>query len=49
MMVEPCICLGEFQYVHVDCLEGWLREDFKERDVGCQRCESIWKINVTEE
>ena len=47
-MVEPCNCLGDYQYVHVDCWDKWLREDFDERDMGCQRCESNWKIDSTE-
>lgn len=48
-MVEPCNCLGDFQYVHVDCWSEWLNEDFDERDMGCQRCESNWKIDSEED
>ena len=43
-MVEPCNCLGDFQYVHVDCWSEWLNESFDERDMGCQRCESNWNV-----
>ena len=47
-MVEPCNCLGEYQYVHVDCWGTWLHEDLDKRDMGCQRCESNWKMDTEE-
>jgi len=48
-MIEPCNCLGDRQYAHVDCWQGWVSEDFDSRDIGCQICESNWKIDTVEE
>ena len=48
-MIEPCNCLGDRQYAHVDCWQGWVGEDFDNRDIGCQICESNWKMDTVEE
>ena len=48
-MIEPCNCLGDRQYAHVDCWQGWVAEDFDSRDIGCQICESNWKMDTVEE
>ena len=48
-MIEPCNCLGDRQYAHVDCWQGWVSEDFDSRDIGCQICESNWKMDTVEE
>lgn len=40
-LVSPCSCKGNLKYIHVGCLEEWLRTGYRDK---CELCESPYRI-----